>query len=763
MTRRKTIWYVAIKHTAMQNIDLWQDIMTEDQRMREGRRMFQIFAARLFEQRVLTAYRERVAQERQKKLLEELEDEKSNDAQREAKKARDAEKKKQKKQAQKAKQAEEKARKDAQKAEEERRLREAEQQRQEELKKKRDEQRKKKEAERKAQEEERQRKEAERLKRQQEERERQQEAERKAREQKAAEKKAREEAKRKEREAKEREARERKAQSEKEKKERDEKAKADREANERARKEAQLAQLAQQPAQGVKRAGAPTAVPVPPGLQKQPSNLSSPHVPVATPAALPKAPTPVRPRQSSQQGSKGSSPKTPQVGARPTKSASPGVMAPRPGTIGPKTILQKPHDLPPAPPPMSPAHAMPPPTGMMPGPQGFGMGPMNGFGRPGMIQRPPMGQMPQFPLGNVGNQFPGHPFGPPGMSGPPPGFGMPGMAPFQRGFPDAPPGLYQQPPGMGMNSAAPGVIAARPENTPQPSGTPHSRQHSGSFDGHVGTPQPQAIQRPAPIQRPSSVKPEQGEDKMGKEVDEMANHLGSASLLDDNDEPLDNRRPPQAPALARGPSNLANAFGPSAMFPPPLDGPPRMDPFGISTPGNGWGPPPLHFSQAPPGAPTWGGSPTTSWAPQNPLGFPGRGPHLPPHKQNRLNICNACRHLTQTKQTDGDGYVEAGAILRHLESNGQGISLGELFELCETFGEEQEGGGQFEIHKRSSQEGMSDESALIRFDPNSPNRPNPLAFGWGAPGGIGEIGSPSVGNAQPGVPFGRPGIGIRGP
>jgi hypothetical protein len=34
--------------------------MSEQQRMVEGRRMFQIFAAKMFEQRVLTAYREKV-------------------------------------------------------------------------------------------------------------------------------------------------------------------------------------------------------------------------------------------------------------------------------------------------------------------------------------------------------------------------------------------------------------------------------------------------------------------------------------------------------------------------------------------------------------------------------------------------------------------------------------------------------------------------------------------------------------------------------
>ena len=43
--------------------------------MEEGKRMFSIFAARMFEQRVLQAYREKVAQERQLQLLRELDDE----------------------------------------------------------------------------------------------------------------------------------------------------------------------------------------------------------------------------------------------------------------------------------------------------------------------------------------------------------------------------------------------------------------------------------------------------------------------------------------------------------------------------------------------------------------------------------------------------------------------------------------------------------------------------------------------------------------
>lgn len=67
------------------------------QKMEDGKRMFSIFAARMFEQRVLTAYRERVAQERQLQLLRELEDEDRVAHEREAKKAKENQKKKDKK------------------------------------------------------------------------------------------------------------------------------------------------------------------------------------------------------------------------------------------------------------------------------------------------------------------------------------------------------------------------------------------------------------------------------------------------------------------------------------------------------------------------------------------------------------------------------------------------------------------------------------------------------------------------------------------
>ncbi|KAI8924502.1 hypothetical protein BC831DRAFT_436454 [Entophlyctis helioformis] len=83
--------------------------MTDQQRMEEGRRMFQIFAAKMFEQRVLAAYREKVAQERQKRFLEELEEEDRQREIRDKAKQQTKEKKKAQKKAQQQKREEERA------------------------------------------------------------------------------------------------------------------------------------------------------------------------------------------------------------------------------------------------------------------------------------------------------------------------------------------------------------------------------------------------------------------------------------------------------------------------------------------------------------------------------------------------------------------------------------------------------------------------------------------------------------------------------
>ncbi|KMU84987.1 hypothetical protein CIHG_02770 [Coccidioides immitis H538.4] len=330
------------------------DAMTEEQRMEEGRRMFQIFAARMFEQRVLTAYREKIARERQERLIEELEEENRLDVEREAKKAREAQKRKDKKKLQKQAKEEERAKREAERAAEEAAQKALEEKRLEEQRRKKEEQRKKREAEKKAQEEERQRKEAERQKRLKEERERQAEFERKQREQKEREKKKREEAKKREREekeAKERELREKKIKEERERREREEKArqekeaaaKAERESREKAKREEQAAQQAAAQAaavQAAKRASQSGPTHLPPGLQhpQGPSALQSPHFQVATPV-VPKAPTPIRPRQPSQQGSHASSPRSQpaHVDISQTSSLSPG------SRWGPR--MPMPHDM----------------------------------------------------------------------------------------------------------------------------------------------------------------------------------------------------------------------------------------------------------------------------------------------------------------------------------------------------------------------------------------------------------------------------------
>jgi len=73
------------------------DDISDAQRMEDGKRMFAIFAARMFEQRVLQAYRERVAKEREEQLLRELEMEEDSKRAREEKKAKEAQRKKDKK------------------------------------------------------------------------------------------------------------------------------------------------------------------------------------------------------------------------------------------------------------------------------------------------------------------------------------------------------------------------------------------------------------------------------------------------------------------------------------------------------------------------------------------------------------------------------------------------------------------------------------------------------------------------------------------
>ncbi|KAF9910773.1 Stress response protein nst1 [Linnemannia zychae] len=163
-----------------------EDALTKEQRMEEGRRMFQAFAARMFEQRVLSAYREKVAQERQERLLAELEEESRQEQLREEKKEREKEKKRDKKRLQRLQKEEERAAKEAQRLAEEKRIQEERERKQEADRKRREEERRAKEEEKRLREEERIKKEEERKRKAKEEKAREAEKERKRKEEQLA-------------------------------------------------------------------------------------------------------------------------------------------------------------------------------------------------------------------------------------------------------------------------------------------------------------------------------------------------------------------------------------------------------------------------------------------------------------------------------------------------------------------------------------------------------------------------------------------------
>lgn len=711
--------------------------MTEEQRMEEGRRMFQIFAARMFEQRVLTAYKEKVAKERQQKLLEELEDESRAESLRKAKKAKEAQKRKDKAAQKKQALAEEKARKEAEKAAEEaQRLADA-QRRQDEAKAKAEEKRRKKELQKKAEEEERLRKEAERQRRAHEVKERQAELERKAREAKEREKKLKHEQNVKEKEArelKERETRERREKHEKDKREKEQRAaqaKADRDAKEKQKQEEKAAQKAAAlavpvPTAPAKKHQAVSAVPALP--QHPPANHPSPHISVATPV-LPKAPTPMKPRSVSQEVTRSMS-QASLSGSGPSQSVSPHNQTPlhsSPGQNGSlnKTPSSGPPGLGPHGTPTSPLHSgIKSPPGLSHSPFAS-MPPMNMHHPAGIPMGPGFGQLhnPVFPP--MGGNF--RP--PPGsMPLPPPGFG----SPMGRGFP-----IPHAPPGFQHNDSLSGLSHAfsLPTDIPPGQPSPHSRQASASFEpGSLemrNSPQVQPISRPTPIGRPASiVHGQRSNDRFGFD-EEINNHLGSSALLDDSDEPLGEPIPQRRSTTAA--PGVRPPFT-AAPFPDPI--------FGSSPLSHGWGGP--HLFSPPPG---FGNTP---WPPNPAFGGPppSMRPAQPRSVAVRLMLCRACKEL-ENNAADPHGYIGLSALKGHVDSinTGDAVSQSELLDMCETEGNNQNGGGTFDIKQDDASGKVS-----VRFDPNSGGSGPSGSRNVGAPG---EIGSPVAGMGSAGLFGGR--------
>lgn len=725
--------------------------MTEEQRMEEGRRMFQIFAARMFEQRVLTAYREKVARERQEKLIQELEAESLADVQRDAKKARDAEKKKQKKQQQKQAKAEEKARKDEQKAAEEAAAREAEAKRIEEQRQKREEQKKKKEAERKAQEEEKQRKEAEKQRRINEERERQQEVERKAREQKAEEKRRREDAKRKEKEEKEaheKERQEQRAHEENERRDKEERLKAEQNARERLQTQPQANQQTPASLDLAKRASAPPIVAVPPVLKSRQSMTGqpSPQTKIATPV-LPKPPTPVRLKEPSGLVSRNSTPHTPESGQMSKQSTSPKSTPTQHSMLSsnPQATRTPVH------PPvafnhhMAPLHALGPPPGMHPAPNmpfiGMPTSPLNGF--PGTQPGVNHGMLPRGSQNQPGLMFPAHapyptnlhrPFMQAPLGNLPPSINHASFQNSNRAFgAELKPGLSTIGTSSGPLLSPTSFASQQRENTPG-----HQRQ--GSVTNEAAPPDAASglsISRPAPIKRPASKVNDKDFD-----MNDLSNHLGSSALLDDSDDPLpslggETRRPSAVPTLS---SSLKTPFGGSS-FEAAHSGFARR-----SVSGDKWSTPLTAFGGPGQGSTSgWGGAASTGWSnPAAAFYHPGHRSSNPRPVTVRLLACQALRTLSSGAN---GGFHEIGEVLRQADSlktpNEAPVRMEELRNILDTEGDAHNGGGYFLI-----------KGTRVKWEADASS---PGLRGGGL-GGLGEIGSPIPGNSLPALG----GLGARG-
>ncbi|KNB11821.1 hypothetical protein FOXG_11572 [Fusarium oxysporum f. sp. lycopersici 4287] len=679
-----------------------EDQMTEEQRMEEGRRMFQIFAARMFEQRVLSAYKEKVAKERQQRLLEELEAEDRESELKKAKKAKDAQKKKDRAAQKKQALAEEKARKEAEKAAADAARLEAERQRVAEQKARAEEKRKLKEAQKKADEEARLRKEAERQRRAQE----RSEQDRKAREAKEKEKKLREEQRQKEKEEKEREAQERKDKQERDKRDKEARAakaqkdaQAAREAKEKLKEEKAAAQKSasqtSQPIQIPKR-GSQHPVPIPAALPQQPSNpasYASPKIPVATPV-MSKAPTPIRPRTLSQQDSGAQSATASSTSQNPSPHSMTPIMSP--GLIGQRhgsASTQHSHSV-------SPTNGQPRLSGQSP----FQIPPMGMHPPPGLHHHP---APPGFPNRMSQDGFSAFRHGPGAMMPPP---GMNG--PAGRGFPlPIPPGFSQ-----------PGVDQFDMNGFPIPTEIPpstHHRQSSFQFDTPPTPTQP--IGRPTPIGRPGSI----NLGRLSDDKEDETAHLGSRALLED-DEPLEvegimgvrNQPPGPRPDYTTSPF-LASAFplAPNPWGPPGVGGHP-LPPPGLNNPV--WGAP-----SAPPG---FGMSPVPAI---NSL----RTASHPSFPQLRAMLCQACQELAGSG--DQEGYIDLSTLKSRIEAlSGDSISEAILINLCDTEGNPNNGGGTLVIRQNSG--GFSH---AVRWEPD-------LNDGfYRAVGAPGEIGSPVAGQA----------------
>ncbi|KAH7882068.1 hypothetical protein F5I97DRAFT_1911677 [Phlebopus sp. FC_14] len=539
-----------------------EEVMTEEQKMEEGKRMFSIFAARMFEQRVLQAYREKVAQERQQQLLRELEDEDKLTKEREAKKQTQNQKKKDKKRLQKMAKEEERAAKAAEKAAEEAALKAKQFAQEVEQRKRRDEERARREAVRKAAEEEKQRREEERRKRIAEEREREAERERKRKEKEEKaklERREREEKERKAREEREAKAAAEKAAREAARKEQQEKEEREKKLAKEREEKAEKERLAQQQQRAAKNPRPPTSPRASGSAQRSQSTNGSAKKILNKPAAAPTPPNSA-PRPQLQRPLAASQPSTPVASS-----------------------VQN-NFLPPAAPLYPPGAGMMPQSGLSPrmpyAPPPFGV-----FGPgPSMQQGPPPSLAPSALPRNYGSPT--------------------SMEPnFTRGLTPAtpigpPPRAVQNPlASPTMLPPGPSRRTSIPESVPGPG--PVARPVSIAPSVAPIAPPVAPIAPPAPIARPTGEASGSGSGSPVRRSPSPKGVLGSSALAADDDEVV----PP--PGRRNVPGAVGQTWGNNTS--------PRSV-IGEARPPWGAPAPPGFGARAPMGGSLWGGAnPAPDW------------------------------------------------------------------------------------------------------------------------------------------------------
>lgn len=112
--------------------------------------------------------------------------------------------------------------------------------------------------------------------------------------------------------------------------------------------------------------------------------------------------------------------------------------------------------------------------------------------------------------------------------------------------------------------------------------------------------------------------------------------------------------------------------------------------------------------------------------------------HAPRPVAIRLLLAQACRQLTSAPGGAPDGFHAVQKVLRQVEqikpAQESPIPLDELLAICDTEGNPQNGGGNFEVRNEGPR------GQFVKFEPDSE---------FGTRSAVGDIGSPVIGHSQP--------------